>query len=44
METIDRPLLEDIPQLADLLTLLFTQEADFEPRLCQAGARAALLI
>ena len=31
METIEPARLEDIPQLADLLGLLFTQEADFEP-------------
>lgn len=31
MERIEQATAEDIPQLADLLTLLFTQEADFRP-------------
>ena len=31
METIEPATLNDVPQLADLLTLLFTQEADFHP-------------
>jgi GNAT superfamily N-acetyltransferase len=31
METIDTATLADVPQLADLLTMLFTQEADFTP-------------
>ena len=31
METIETACLEGIPQLADLLDLLFVQEADFEP-------------
>jgi GNAT superfamily N-acetyltransferase len=31
METIEPATFEDIPQLADLLTLLSTQEADFHP-------------
>jgi GNAT superfamily N-acetyltransferase len=31
MEIIDQATLEDIPQLTDLLTMLFTQEADFQP-------------
>ena len=31
METIEPATADDIPSLADLLTLLFTQEADFHP-------------
>ncbi len=31
MVTISKAVLEDVPHLSDLLTLLFTQEADFEP-------------
>ncbi|MDQ7785427.1 MAG: GNAT family N-acetyltransferase [Desulfomonilaceae bacterium] len=31
MKTISKATLNDIPQLADLLCLLFTQEADFQP-------------
>jgi GNAT superfamily N-acetyltransferase len=31
MEIIDQATSEDIPQLADLLTVLFMQEADFQP-------------
>ncbi len=31
MATISKASLDDIPQLCDLLTLLFTQEADFKP-------------
>jgi hypothetical protein len=31
VEQIDLATADDIPQLADLLTLLFTQEADFQP-------------
>ncbi len=31
METIDLATSDDIPQLVELLSLLFTQEADFEP-------------
>lgn len=31
MATISIATLDDIPQLSDLLTLLFTQEADFQP-------------
>jgi GNAT superfamily N-acetyltransferase len=31
MERIERATLADIPQLAELLTILFTQEADFRP-------------
>ena len=31
METIKPATLDDIPQLVELLNLLFTQEADFEP-------------
>ncbi len=31
METIEPANLDDVPQLAELLHLLFTQEADFQP-------------
>jgi hypothetical protein len=31
METIEPATLNDVPQMADLLHLLFTQEADFRP-------------
>jgi len=31
METIDEAALTDVPQLAELLELLFSQEADFQP-------------
>jgi GNAT superfamily N-acetyltransferase len=31
METIEQATPSDVPQLADLLTALFTQEADFSP-------------
>jgi GNAT superfamily N-acetyltransferase len=31
MEHIEQATVADIPQLADLLTILFTQEADFHP-------------
>jgi GNAT superfamily N-acetyltransferase len=33
--TITKATLDDIPQLCELLTLLFTQEADFRPDLCK---------
>lgn len=31
MNTIENAILDDIPQLCELLTLLFQQETDFEP-------------
>jgi hypothetical protein len=31
METIEPATLNDVPQLTELLNLLFTQEADFKP-------------
>ena len=44
METIEPATADDIPNLADLLTLLFTQEADFRPDRAKQERGLRLLI
>jgi GNAT superfamily N-acetyltransferase len=44
METIEPATLEDIPQMVDLLTLLFTQAADFRPDRAKQERGLCLLI
>jgi len=44
MERISQATLGDIPQLAELLTILFTQEADFQPDVAKQSAGLRLII
>lgn len=44
MPCIDQATLDDIPQLCGLLTLLFTQEADFQADLAKQSAGLAQII
>jgi hypothetical protein len=44
METIEPATVGDIPQLVNLLTLLFTQEADFRPDRAKQDRGLRLLI